>query len=125
VHTTGGWTSEGRRSNCANAVNGTLPDNAGSTPVNPALEQEISALIVEALMLEDVAPGDIDPVAPLFGDGPDGLGLDSIDVLELAMALNKRYGVKTQADDDRNQEIFATVRNLAGFVAAQRVEHDG
>ena len=86
---------------------------------NAALEAEISDLIVEALMLEDVGAEDIDPAAPLFGDGPDGLGLDSIDVLELAMALNKRYGVKTKADDERNREIFASVRNLAAFVASE------
>ncbi|HET6585800.1 MAG TPA: phosphopantetheine-binding protein [Nannocystaceae bacterium] len=75
-------------------------------------------LIVEALMLEDKRPDDIDTDAPLFGEG--GLGLDSIDVLELAMALHKRYGVKTKGDDDRNREIFASVRNLAAFVAAER-----
>lgn len=78
-----------------------------------SLEQEIKELMVEALMLEGVTPDDIDSEAPLF-DG--GLGLDSIDVLELAMALNKRYGVKTQADDERNEQIFASVRSLAAFV---------
>jgi acyl carrier protein len=79
-----------------------------------SLEQELKELMVEALMLEDVSPDDIDSEAPLF-DG--GLGLDSIDVLELAMALNKRYGVKTRADDERNEQIFASVRSLAAFVA--------
>ena len=58
------------------------------------------------------------PGPPLFGEG--GLGLDSIDVLELAMALHKRYGVKTKGDDERNREIFASVKNLAAFVAAER-----
>jgi acyl carrier protein len=82
-----------------------------------SLEQELKELMVEALMLEDVTPDDIDSEAPLF-DG--GLGLDSIDVLELAMALNKRYGVKTQADDERNEQIFASVRSLAAFVAEAR-----
>ena len=81
---------------------------------------EIRALVVESLMLEDVAPEDIDPAAPLFGDGPDSLGLDSIDVLELAMALNKRYGVRTRSDDERNREVFYSVHSLAAFVAAER-----
>lgn len=99
-----------------------MSDSPGSTPVDPVLEQEISRLVVEALMLEDVSPEDVTPTTPLFGDGPNALGLDSIDVLELAMALNKRYGVKTKADDDGNREIFANVRNLARFVAAQRTD---
>jgi acyl carrier protein len=73
---------------------------------------------VEALMLEDQDPEAIDSDAPLFGEG--GLGLDSIDVLELAMALHKKYGVKTKGDDDRNREIFGSVKNLAAFVAAER-----
>ncbi|MEO8214817.1 MAG: phosphopantetheine-binding protein, partial [Myxococcales bacterium] len=53
------------------------------------IEAELKALIVEALMLEDVTPADIDSEAAIFGDG---LGLDSIDALELALAINKRYG---------------------------------
>jgi acyl carrier protein len=84
------------------------------------LEREISELIVQALMLEDVTAADIDPEAPLFAASGAGLGLDSIDVLEIAMALNKRYGVRTKADDDRNREIFSSVRKLAAFVAEQR-----
>lgn len=84
---------------------------------DPALVREIKALIVESLMLESVTSDEIDDEAPLFGAG---LGLDSIDVLELAMALHKRYGVKTKGDDARNREIFANVRSLAAFVAAER-----
>jgi acyl carrier protein len=89
-----------------------------STVADTALEREIKHLIVEALMLEDRTAEDIDAAAPLFGPG--GIGLDSIDVLELAMALHKRYGVKTKGDDTRNREIFASVRSLASFVAAER-----
>ncbi len=92
----------------------------GVTAPDPTLEEEIRELVVESLMLEDVAPEDIDPAAPLFGDGADSLGLDSIDVLELAMALNKRYGVRTRSDDERNREVFYSVRSLAAFVAAER-----
>jgi acyl carrier protein len=83
-----------------------------------ALVREIKALIVESLMLEAVQADEIADDAPLFGAG--GLGLDSIDVLELAMALHKRFGVKTKGDDARNREIFASVRSLASFVAAER-----
>ncbi len=94
-----------------------------STAGESALEGEIKQLIVDALMLEDKRAEDIDAAAPLFGAG--GLGLDSIDVLELAMALHKRYGVKTKGDDARNREIFASVRSLAAFVAAERTSATG
>lgn len=82
-----------------------------------ALENEIKQLIIDSLKLEGVTPDSIDPAAPLFGDG---LGLDSIDALELAMEVRKRYGVRTSADDAQNRQIFASVRSLAAFVAAHR-----
>jgi acyl carrier protein len=82
-----------------------------------ALEQEIKELIIEALMLEDVTPAEIQPDAALFVEG---LGLDSIDALELAMALEERYGVKIGDDPERNQQIFASVRHLATFVSENR-----
>lgn len=82
-----------------------------------AIERELKHLIVEALMLEDVEPDSIDPEAPLFVEG---LGLDSIDALELAMAIERKYQVTFEADDERNREIFATVRSLATFVATER-----
>ena len=81
------------------------------------LEDEIKALIVESLKLEGVSTHDIDARAPLVGGG---LGLDSIDILELAMAIHKRYGVKTETDDDANREVFSSVAALAGFVAQKR-----
>ena len=81
------------------------------------LEAELKKLIVEALVLEDIAPEEIDTEAPLFVEG---LGLDSIDALELAMALEERYGVKIEDDPDENRRIFASVRSLADFVNAQR-----
>jgi acyl carrier protein len=81
------------------------------------LEREIKHLIVESLNLDGVAPESIDSTAPLFGAG---LGLDSIDALELAMALRKKYGVRTTADDARNREVFSSVRNLAAFVLEER-----
>jgi len=82
-----------------------------------SLEQEIKELIIDVLVLEDVAPADIEPEAALFVEG---LGLDSIDALELAMALEERYGVKIGDDPEQNQKIFASVRNLAAFVKASR-----
>jgi acyl carrier protein len=81
------------------------------------LEREIKHLIVESLNLDGVAPESIDSTAPLFVGG---LGLDSIDALELAMALRKKYGVRTTADDARNREIFSSVRNLAAFVLEEQ-----
>ncbi|MBK8265414.1 MAG: acyl carrier protein [Nannocystis sp.] len=82
-----------------------------------ALELELKALIIESLMLQDMTPEEIDSEAPLLVDG---LGLDSIDVLELAMAIQKRYGVKTRADDAQNRQIFASVANLARHIAESR-----
>ena len=81
------------------------------------LENEIKQLIIEALMLDDVKPEDIDPEAPLFVEG---LGLDSIDALELAMAIDKRFGVRIRADDQENRSIFASVRNLAAHIATHK-----
>jgi acyl carrier protein len=81
-----------------------------------ALEQQLKELIVECLMLDDVLATEIESTAPLFVEG---LGLDSIDALELAMAIERRFGVKFAADDDRNREIFASVKNLAAYVAEE------
>jgi acyl carrier protein len=81
------------------------------------LEADLKKLIVEALVLEDIAPEEIETDAPLFVEG---LGLDSIDALELAMALEERYGVKIEDDPDENRRIFASVKSLADFVTAQK-----
>jgi len=78
----------------------------------------VKSLIVEALMLEDVQPGEIDDDAPLFGEG---LGLDSIDALELAIAIDKRFGVKIEAEDERNRETFRSVAALAAHIAANKI----
>ncbi len=93
-----------------------------TNPVDAALERELSALIIESLNLTDVGPGGIEPTRPLFGPGEGGLGLDSIDALELAMALKRRFGVATKADDAKNAQVFRSVRSLAEFVAARRRE---
>ena len=81
------------------------------------LEAEIKELIVEALVLEDLLPTDIVSEEPLFVEG---LGLDSIDALEIAVVLEQRYGVVLDDDAEANRERFASVRSLAQFVAAGR-----
>ena len=88
--------------------------------MNEQFELEIKHLIVDALMLNDVRPEQVDSAAPLFGAGGAGLGLDSIDALELAMAIGKRYDVKFSSDDGANRETFACVRNLAAYVTKMR-----
>ena len=86
------------------------------------LELEIKRLIVDALSLEDLTPEEIDSDEPLFNDG---LGLDSIDGLELGMALRKIYGVKFETANDETKQVFRSVRTLAGFIAARREGTDG
>ncbi|MDH4230414.1 MAG: phosphopantetheine-binding protein [Nitrospirota bacterium] len=76
------------------------------------LIEELKALIIKSLKLEDVLPSDIDPAAPLFGSG---LGLDSIDALELVVALEKTYGIRIP-DEDVGKEAFASLSALAGYV---------
>jgi acyl carrier protein len=88
-----------------------------ATPDN--LEADIKELIVDALALEDIEPAEIESEAPLFVEG---LGLDSIDALELAVVLEENYGVKIEDDPERNQVIFSSVRNLADFVRENRVK---
>jgi acyl carrier protein len=80
-------------------------------------EAELARLIVESLHLEDVAPEAIEPEAALFGAG---LGLDSLDMLELSMAIEQKYGVKLRSDDPDNEKIFASLRSLARHIHAQR-----
>jgi acyl carrier protein len=89
---------------------------ATHTEVASPLERELAALIVAALSL-DVAAEQIEPEAPLFGEG---LGLDSIDALEMALAISKAYGVQLKSDDERNHQIFASLRSLAAHIAQHR-----
>lgn len=83
-----------------------------------ALLADLKTLIVEVLALEDIRPEEIETDAPLFIEG---LGLDSIDALELAMGLEEKYGVIITDDPERNEKIFASVAALADLVAAERV----
>lgn len=82
-----------------------------------SLVLEIKQLIISSLSLEDVTPNDIDASAPLFGDG---LGLDSIDALELGLALQKRFGITLSADSEEARQHFASVDALARLVSAQQ-----
>lgn len=83
------------------------------------LELEVKALIIGALKLEDIEPADIDSEEPLFGDG---LGLDSIDALELGVALRKSFGIRIEAVTADVKQHFATVRTLAQFIRSQQAE---
>lgn len=80
------------------------------------LQREVAGLLVECLNL-DVGADEIAPDAPLYGDG---LGLDSIDVLEVALAVSKRYGLQLRADDEDNRHIFSSLRSLSDYIATQR-----
>lgn len=90
-----------------------LGESAPST-----LELELAQLFVDALNLETTAEA-IDPLAPLFGDG---LGLDSIDILEVALEISQRYGFQLRSDDENNQRIFQNLRSLAAHVAQHRTK---
>jgi acyl carrier protein len=81
-----------------------------------AQEAELARLIVKTLNLE-VSADEIDPQAPLYGEG---LGLDSIDILEIALTVSQQFGVKLRADDKDNVQIFSSLRSLNAFVQAQR-----
>jgi acyl carrier protein len=86
------------------------------TSVHTALQSEIAALLVEALNL-DIAPESIDPDAPLYGEG---LSLDSIDILEVALVVSQRYGFQLRSDDQDNVRIFKSLASLTDHIAANR-----
>ena len=87
-----------------------------SPEIIAALLPEVAELIVTALNL-DMPPTDIEPDAPLFGDG---LGLDSIDVLEIALVISKKYGFQLKSDNEDNLRIFSSLRALSTHIASQR-----
>ena len=84
--------------------------------LSPA-ERELAQLLVETLNLEEVDPAGIDPEAALFGEG---LGLDSIDALELALVVSKQYGFQLRSDSDENRRIFASLRALSAHIEQSR-----
>lgn len=82
------------------------------------LESEVAELIVETLNLEDISADEVEAEAPLFREG---LGLDSIDALELALAISQRYGFQLRSDDSENKQIFASLRALSAHIEKNRV----
>ena len=86
------------------------------TSVQNDLQREVAALLVEALNL-DIAADAIDPQAPLYGEG---LGLDSIDILEVALVVSKRYGFQLRSDDEDNVRIFTSLASLTEHIAVHR-----
>ncbi len=100
-----------------------MPNSIENVPLNghdvdPALLSEIAGLIVSALNLELTA-AEIDPDAPLYKEG---LGLDSIDILEVALVVSKRYGFKLKEDDQDNVKVFRSLASLAAHVAERRTK---
>ncbi len=94
-----------------------LKSGAASLPQQSPAERELAELMVQALSLE-TRPEDIDPDAPLYGEG---LGLDSIDILEVALEVSRKYGFQLRSDDENNHKIFQSLRSLAGHIAQHRV----
>ncbi|MDO9006260.1 MAG: phosphopantetheine-binding protein [Aquabacterium sp.] len=89
-----------------------------SAPVDSALELELTELVIQSLNLEFTV-AEVDPAGPIYGDG---LGLDSIDILEIALVVSKKYGFQLRSDDERNVQIFSSLRSLARHVAANRTK---
>ena len=99
-----------------------VPATGAPEPEGRALsadELELARLIVTALNLEDLKADEIDPEAPLYGEG---LGLDSIDILEMSLAISKAYGVQLRSDDPDNDKIFRSLRSLSAYVRSRRVK---
>ncbi len=89
------------------------------TTTDDGLALELKQLIIDTLDLEDISADDIDETAPLFNEG---LGLDSIDALELGVAMQKRYGVKLDAESEETRKHFANIQSLCALVAARRTK---
>ena len=96
------------------------PQSVSATTATPSpeLERELAQLVVEALNL-DVRPEDVAADAPLYGEG---LGLDSIDILEVALVVSKKYGFQLRSDDENNVKIFTSLSTLAAHIAAHRTK---
>ena len=95
-----------------------LTPPASSPTADAALLLEVAALAVSALNL-DVSAADVKPDEPLYGDG---LGLDSIDILEIALVVSKRYGLQLRAGEEDNHAIFQSLRSLSDHIAARRTK---
>ncbi len=98
----------------------TMQDNQKHTvPSTADLQREVAELMIDSLNLE-VTADQIAPDAPLYGEG---LGLDSIDVLEVALVVSKRYGLQLRADSADSQQVFSSLRSLTDYIAAHRTRH--
>lgn len=93
-----------------NQVNANISDTMSNQTEQ---EARLARLIVKTLNLEDIEPAEIDPGTPLFGEG---LGLDSIDALELALAISQEYGVQLRTEDDKVEQAFETLRSLNAYI---------
>ncbi len=97
--------------------------STSTPPTDPralsADELELARLIVATLNIEDAKPEALEPEAPLYGEG---LGLDSIDILEMSLAISKTYGVQLRSDDPDNERIFRSLRSLAAHIQARRAK---
>lgn len=93
-----------------------VPLSTDARQSTESLERDVAALMVEALNL-DVTADAIEPEAPLYGEG---LGLDSIDILEVALVVSKKYGFQLRSDDENNVRIFSSLRSLAAHIAEHR-----
>ena|SRR5882724_3182438 len=100
------------------AIGSEINSATSATPPITAQELELAQLIVATLNLE-TAPAEVDPEAPLYGEG---LGLDSIDILELALAIAKSYGVQLRSEDENNRKIFASLRRLNSHIQQHRTK---
>jgi acyl carrier protein len=97
-----------------------MQDNQKHTvPSTADLQREVAELMIDSLNLE-VTADQIAPDAPLYGEG---LGLDSIDVLEVALVVSKRYGLQLRADSADSQQVFSSLRSLTDYIAAHRTRH--
>lgn len=100
------------------ASNHGAPASGATAQTDAELERELAETVVSALNLE-MRPDELDPAAPLYGDG---LGLDSIDILEIALVVSKRYGFELRADDENNTRIFASLRSLGQHIQVHRTK---
>jgi len=95
-----------------------MDNQVNNLSAQSSLEHEVASLMVSALNLE-IPPAEIETEAPLYGTG---LGLDSIDVLEIALEISKRYGFQLRADNEDNVKIFSSLRNLSAHIQAHRTQ---
>lgn len=91
-----------------------------ATTAQSAAEREMAELLISALSLEHIEAAKVDPEAPLFGSHEKGWGLDSIDALEMSLAIKQRYGVELRAEDETVKNAFASLRTLTALVSERR-----